>query len=92
MSPLSMWPITAVSYTHLVYGDDHEQGGHGKVDAGGVNGEEGSRHRSDDGTENPIGAVSYTHLERRWEWETLIPKVTPLSQNSHLAMLLTSSL
>ena len=31
-------------------------------------------------------------LERRWEWETLIPNVTPLSQNSQLAMLLTSSL
>ena len=33
-----------------------------------------------------------TRLERRWEWETWMPKVTPLSQNSHLAMLLTSSL
>ena len=31
-------------------------------------------------------------LERRWEWDTRMPKVTPLSQNSHLAMLLTSSL
>ncbi|MPN05029.1 hypothetical protein SDC9_152278 [bioreactor metagenome] len=25
-------------------------------------------------------------LERRWEWETWIPKATPLSQNSHLAI------
>ena len=31
-------------------------------------------------------------LERRWEWETLIPKVTPLSQNSHLAIRCTSLL
>ena len=23
----------------------------------------------------------HTRLERRWEWETLMPKVTPLSQN-----------
>ena len=31
-------------------------------------------------------------LERLWEWETLIPKVMPLSQNSHLAILCTSLL
>ena len=29
-------------------------------------------------------------LERLWEWLTLIPKVTLLSQNSHLAKLYTS--
>ncbi len=29
-------------------------------------------------------------LERLWEWLTLIPKVTLLSQNSHLAKLNTS--
>ena len=23
----------------------------------------------------------HTRLERRWEWDTLMPKVTPLSQN-----------
>ena len=27
-------------------------------------------------------------FERLWEWETLIPKVTPLPQNSHFAILL----
>ncbi len=27
-------------------------------------------------------------LDRLWEWETLIPKVTPLPQISHLANLL----
>ena len=31
-------------------------------------------------------------LERLWEWETLMPKVTPLSQNSHLAIRCTSLL
>ena len=31
-------------------------------------------------------------LERLWEWETLMPKVTPLSQNSHFAIRCTSSL
>ena len=29
-------------------------------------------------------------LERLWEWETLMPKVTPLPQKSHLAILCTS--
>ena len=29
-------------------------------------------------------------LERLWEWETLIPKVTPLPQKSHLAIRCTS--
>ena len=28
----------------------------------------------------------HARLERLWEWETLIPKVTPLSQKSHLAI------
>ena len=31
-------------------------------------------------------------LERLWEWETLIPKVTPLPQKSHLAIRCTSYL
>jgi hypothetical protein len=31
-------------------------------------------------------------LERLWEWETLMPKVTPLSQNSHFAIRCTSLL
>ena len=31
-------------------------------------------------------------LERLWEWETLIPKVTPLSQKSHFAISCTSYL
>ena len=30
-------------------------------------------------------------LERLWEWETLIPKVTPLPQKSHFATCCTSS-
>jgi hypothetical protein len=30
-------------------------------------------------------------LERLWEWDTLIPKVTPLPQKSHLAISCTSS-
>ncbi len=29
-------------------------------------------------------------LERLWEWETLIPKVTPLPQKSHFAIHCTS--
>ena len=28
----------------------------------------------------------HVRLERRWEWETLIPKVTPLPQKSHFAI------
>ena len=28
----------------------------------------------------------HARLERLWEWETLIPKVTPLPQKSHLAI------
>jgi hypothetical protein len=31
-------------------------------------------------------------LERLWEWETLMPKVTPLPQKSHLAIHCTSNL
>ena len=31
-------------------------------------------------------------LERLWEWETLIPKVTPLPQKSHFAIHCTSYL
>ena len=47
----------------LVYSDDHEQGGHGKVDAGGINGEEGSRYCTDHRTENPIGVVQQSDGE-----------------------------
>ena len=32
----------------------------------------------------------HARLERLWEWETLMPKVTPLPQKSHLAILCTS--
>ena len=32
----------------------------------------------------------HARLERLWEWETLIPKVTPLPQKSHLAIYCTS--
>ena len=32
----------------------------------------------------------HARLERLWEWETLIPKVTPLPQKSHLAISCTS--
>ena len=31
-------------------------------------------------------------LERRWEWLTLMPKETPLSQKSHFAMMRCTSL
>ena len=34
----------------------------------------------------------HARLERLWEWETLIPKVTPLPQKSHLAIRCTSYL
>ena len=34
----------------------------------------------------------HARLERLWEWETLMPKVTPLSQKSHLAIHCTSYL
>lgn len=32
----------------------------------------------------------HSRLERLWEWETLIPKVTPLPQKSHFAIHCTS--
>ena len=32
----------------------------------------------------------HARLERLWEWETLIPKVTPLPQKSHFAIYCTS--
>ena len=34
----------------------------------------------------------HARLERLWEWETLMPKVTPLPQKSHLAIHCTSYL